>query len=86
MVTPEARLKVRWFQDGEGRQMLLLTEEVSLFSRAVLACARLTAREGEVLRWIAEGKRMLIRRSAEMPEHPRHSAKSRRLRSPVQLC
>lgn len=56
VVTPEARLKVRWFQDGAGRQMLLLAQEVSLFSRKVLTRARLTAREGEVLRWIAEGK------------------------------
>ena len=53
---PDARLEILWFSDGQGREMLLLTEKRSLFAPDRLAQVGLTRRESEVLRWMAEGK------------------------------
>jgi DNA-binding CsgD family transcriptional regulator len=53
---PESRLIVRWYQDAENHEVLLLTEEQSLFAAARMIKLGLTAREGEVARWVAEGK------------------------------
>ncbi len=50
------RLVVDCQPDGDGQRVLLMTEERRAFVREHLRNLGLTAREAEVLHWIAEGK------------------------------
>jgi DNA-binding NarL/FixJ family response regulator len=49
-------LSIRWVQEQPGRSYLILSEERAKHSPDDLIPLGLTAREAEVLHWIAEGK------------------------------
>ena len=55
-VNPQRRLVVRLAERNSPQQLLLLTEEQSVFSMELLQTLGLTVRESEVLYWLAEGK------------------------------
>lgn len=52
----QRRLVIRLAERNSPQQLLLLTEEQSIFSTELLQTLGLTARESEVLYWLAEGK------------------------------
>ena len=52
----QRRLVVRLAEKNSPQRLLLLTEEQSVFSTELLQTLGLTARESEVLYWLAEGK------------------------------
>jgi DNA-binding CsgD family transcriptional regulator len=53
---PEGSLELRWLAHPNGGELLLFLEKQSLFSSDALKPLGISARQAEVLRWMAEGK------------------------------